>query len=87
MYAAGGKLMDVLGTRAGLLLIMLFWSLACASHGLATSLGMLVAVSRCCSTGKAAAFGGNPRRRRVVSRRTSDRPRWASSTPGPPSAA
>ena len=45
MYAAGGKLMDVLGTRAGLLLIMVFWSLACASHGLATSIGML-AVSR-----------------------------------------
>ena len=45
MYAAGGKLMDVVGTRAGFLAIMLFWSLACASHGLATSVGML-AVSR-----------------------------------------
>ena len=45
MYAIGGKLMDVVGTRAGLLAIMLFWSLACASHGLATSVTML-AVSR-----------------------------------------
>jgi MFS transporter, ACS family, hexuronate transporter len=36
MYAGGGKLMDVVGTRAGMLAIMLFWSLACASHGLAT---------------------------------------------------
>jgi MFS transporter, ACS family, hexuronate transporter len=45
MYAAGGKLMDVVGTRTGFLVIMLFWSLACASHGLATSVGML-AVSR-----------------------------------------
>jgi len=45
MYAGGGKLMDVLGTRSGFLLIMVFWSLACASHGLATSVGML-AVSR-----------------------------------------
>ena len=45
MYAGGGKLMDVLGTRAGFLAIMVFWSLACASHGLATSFGML-AVSR-----------------------------------------
>ena len=45
MYAGGGKLMDVVGTRAGLLVIMIFWSLACASHGLATSFGML-AVSR-----------------------------------------
>lgn len=45
MYAGGGKLMDVVGTRAGLLMIMMFWSLACASHGLATSVGML-AMSR-----------------------------------------
>ena len=41
MYAGGGKLMDVVGTRTGFLAIMLFWSLACASHGLATSVGML----------------------------------------------
>ena len=45
MYAGGGKLMDVVGTRIGMLAIMLFWSLACASHGLATSFTMLV-VSR-----------------------------------------
>ena len=45
MYAGGGRLMDVVGTRAGFLTIMLFWSLACASHGLATSVAML-AVSR-----------------------------------------
>jgi ACS family hexuronate transporter-like MFS transporter len=45
MYAGGGKLIDVLGTRKGFLLIMLWWSLACASHGLATGLGMLM-VSR-----------------------------------------
>ena len=36
MYAGGGRLMDVVGTRAGFLTIMVFWSLACASHGLAT---------------------------------------------------
>ena len=45
MYAGGGKLMDVLGTRRGFAVIMLFWSLACASHGLATSVGTL-ALSR-----------------------------------------
>lgn len=45
MYATGGKLLDALGTRKGFLLIMLWWSLACASHGFATSFGML-AVSR-----------------------------------------
>src|SRR5690242_11397061 len=41
MYAGGGKLIDSLGTRAGFAWIMLGWSLACASHGLARSFGML----------------------------------------------
>ncbi len=45
MYAGGGKLIDILGTRKGFLLIMIWWSVACASHGLAASFGML-AVSR-----------------------------------------
>src|SRR5215471_13506518 len=43
MYAAGGKLIDVLGTRRGFLAIMLWWSLACASQGLATSFPLLAA--------------------------------------------
>ncbi len=43
MYAGGGKLIDVLGTRQGFLWIMITWSLACASHGLATGFGMLAA--------------------------------------------
>ncbi len=45
MYAGGGRLIDALGTRSGFLWIMVFWSLACASHGLAVGFGML-AVSR-----------------------------------------
>jgi len=45
MYAAGGKLIDIVGTRIGFFAIMLFWSLACASHGFAQGVGML-AVSR-----------------------------------------
>src|SRR5215475_16087210 len=45
MYAGGGKLVDLLGTRRGFTVIMLFWSLACASHALATSF-MLLAASR-----------------------------------------
>ena len=45
MYAGGGKLIDVLGTRKGFLVIMIFWSVACASHGIAATFGML-AVSR-----------------------------------------
>src|SRR4051794_26474575 len=43
MYIGGGKLMDFLGTRRGFLIVMLFWSLACASHGLATGFWMLAA--------------------------------------------
>jgi MFS transporter, ACS family, aldohexuronate transporter len=45
MYLGGGRLVDTLGTRRGFFLIMVFWSLACASHGLALGLAML-AVSR-----------------------------------------
>src|SRR6266511_144596 len=41
MYAGGGKLMDTFGTRIGFLAIMLFWSIACASHALARNVGML----------------------------------------------
>jgi MFS transporter, ACS family, aldohexuronate transporter len=45
MYAGGGALIDALGTRRGFFVIMVFWSIACASHGLATGFWML-AVSR-----------------------------------------
>ena len=41
MYAGGGALIDRLGTRRGFLLIMVFWSIACASHSLATGFWML----------------------------------------------
>src|SRR5882724_11193745 len=43
MYAGGGKLADALGTRRGFAVIMIFWSLANASHALAASFGMLMA--------------------------------------------
>ena len=43
MYAGGGKLTDLLGTRRGFAIIMLFWSLACLSHGFAVSFAMLAA--------------------------------------------
>jgi ACS family hexuronate transporter-like MFS transporter len=41
MYAGGGKIADALGTRAGFTVIMIFWSLACASHALAANFAML----------------------------------------------
>src|SRR5215469_15489178 len=43
MYAGGGKLADRLGTRRGFTVIMVFWSLSCASHAIATSFIMLAA--------------------------------------------
>jgi len=42
MYVGGGKLVDALGTRIGFAVIMAFWSLANASHALATSFAMLM---------------------------------------------
>lgn len=36
MYAGGGALIDYLGTRRGFVIIMIWWSLACAAHGLAS---------------------------------------------------
>jgi ACS family hexuronate transporter-like MFS transporter len=63
MYAGGGKLMDVFGTRTGFLVIMLFWSLACASHGLATSVGMLAACRLLLGIGEG---GGFPAATRAV---------------------
>ena len=42
MYVGGGKLSDALGTRRGFAVIMAFWSLANASHALATSFAMLM---------------------------------------------
>ena len=41
MYVGGGRLIDVLGTRTGFLVVMIWWSLACASQGLAMGLSML----------------------------------------------
>lgn len=45
MYLGGGWLLDKVGTRIGFLAIMIFWSLACASHGAAGGIVALV-VSR-----------------------------------------
>jgi len=63
MYAGGGKLMDVLGTRRGFTVIMLFWSLACASHGLALGVGSLALSRFLLGIGEG---GGFPAATRVV---------------------
>src|SRR6187401_1594390 len=63
MYLGGGRLMDVLGTRQGFTVIMIFWSLACASHGLATNVIMLAASRLLLGAGEG---GGFPAATRAV---------------------
>src|SRR5438270_818589 len=41
MYAGGGRFIDLAGTRVGFAAVMIWWSLACASHGVARSVGLL----------------------------------------------
>ena len=62
MYAGGGALIDRLGTRRGFLVIMVFWSLACASHALADR--RLDAGRRAGSCSASAKAAASPRRRR-----------------------
>jgi len=63
LYVAGGRLLDVIGTRKGFLLIMLWWSGACALHGLAASFGFLLAARCLLGMGEG---GGFPAATRVV---------------------
>lgn len=63
MYAGGGKLIDVLGTRRGFAVIMVFWSLACAGHGLAANLAMLAVFRLLLGAGEG---GGFPAATRAV---------------------
>ncbi len=63
MYVGGGWLLDRLGTRAGFLVIMIFWSLACASHGLAGGVLMLAASRLLLGMGEG---GGFPAATRAV---------------------
>ena len=58
MYMGGGRLMDALGTRRGFLLMAVWWSLACAAHGLATGVLMLVA-GRLMARGEVVVVHGN----------------------------
>jgi ACS family hexuronate transporter-like MFS transporter len=56
MYAVGGKFLDMVGTRIGFTVCMLFWSVACASHGFATSVTMLVASRLLLGVGEGGGF-------------------------------
>src|ERR1044071_4006591 len=63
MYLGGGRPMDVRGTRRGFTLIMIFWSLACASHGIAANVLMLGASRLLLGVGEG---GGFPAATRAV---------------------
>jgi ACS family hexuronate transporter-like MFS transporter len=63
MYIGGGLLLDRLGTRRGFLCIMIFWSLACASHGLAGGVITLAASRLLLGVGEG---GGFPAATRAV---------------------
>ena len=63
LYAGGGRMLDVVGTRRGFILIMLWWSGACALHGLATNFGFLLTARCLLGMGEGGAF---PAATRVV---------------------
>ena len=56
LYAAGGRLLDRLGTRRGFTLIMLWWSLACALHGFASGFMLLLGARFLLGMGEGGAF-------------------------------
>ena len=68
LYIGGGRLLDVLGTRRGFTLIMLWWSIACALHGFASSFGQLLCARFLLGMGEG---GGFPAAIRVVAERIS----------------
>src|SRR5450755_1233527 len=64
LYAIGGRLLDRLGTRRGFMLIMLWWSVACMLHGLASGFMLLLFARFLLGMGEGGAF---PAAVRVVS--------------------
>ncbi|MBE7180606.1 MAG: MFS transporter, partial [Terriglobus roseus] len=63
LYVLGGRMLDRLGTRRGFLLIMLWWSVACALHGLASGFALLLIARFLLGGGEGGAF---PAASRVV---------------------
>jgi ACS family hexuronate transporter-like MFS transporter len=56
LYILGGRLLDLLGTRRGFLIIMLWWSIACALHGFASSFSFLLVARFLLGMGEGGAF-------------------------------
>jgi MFS transporter, ACS family, hexuronate transporter len=56
LYAGGGKFLDTVGTRIGFAVSMAWWSVACALHGFAHGLALLVLARLLLGMGEGAAF-------------------------------
>ena len=63
LYALGGRLLDLLGTRRGFAWIMIGWSLACGLHAAASGFGVLLLARLALGAGEG---GGFPAATRVV---------------------
>jgi MFS transporter, ACS family, hexuronate transporter len=63
LYAVGGRMLDIVGTRRGFILIMVWWSGACALHGCAMNFGFLLGARCLLGMGEGGAF---PAATRVV---------------------
>jgi len=56
LYVGGGRLLDLVGTRRGFMLIMTWWSIACALHGFASGFGLLLCARFLLGMGEGGAF-------------------------------
>jgi ACS family hexuronate transporter-like MFS transporter len=56
LYAGGGKFLDTIGTKVGFAVSMAWWSVACALHGFAHGLTLLVLARLLLGMGEGAAF-------------------------------
>jgi ACS family hexuronate transporter-like MFS transporter len=56
LYAGGGKFLDTIGTKVGFAVSMAWWSVACALHGFAHGMVMLVLARLLLGMGEGAAF-------------------------------
>jgi ACS family hexuronate transporter-like MFS transporter len=56
LYAGGGKFLDTVGTKVGFAVSMAWWSVACALHGFAHGLELLVLARLLLGMGEGAAF-------------------------------
>src|SRR3984957_4559347 len=61
LYAGGGKFLDTVGTKVGFAVSMAWWSVACALHGFAHGLALLVLARLLLGMGEGAGFSAATR--------------------------